>query len=143
MIRECNDHFGNIPQNIDFICDNKSALGKIRFEGDKQQSVPPLGAEAELLMELTHIREENDNIERKFHWVKSHKDEDEDYILSEHELINQRADDLATASRCHANDGLLEISPKQIYTNAIATLTIGGNVVSKDLKNVITMTLYG
>jgi len=96
LIRECNKHCGTSNQKIDFICDNKSALGKIRYKNDKQQEVNPLGTEAELLMELSHIRNENDNIERNFHWVKSHKDEDSEYELSIHDKINQRADSLAT-----------------------------------------------
>jgi len=143
MIRECNKHCGTSHQTIDFICDNKSALGKIRYKNDKQQEVNPLGIEAELLLELSHIRNENDNIVRKFHWVKSHKDDDSEYVLSDYDKINQRADALATQSRVDATEELLEIYPKQIYSNAMTTLTIKGNVVSKDLKNTITMALYG
>ena len=143
MIRECNSHCGTSHQKIEFICDNKSALGKIRYENDKQQDVNPLGTEAELLMELSHIRNENDNIDRNFHWVKSHKNDDSEYVLSDHDKINQRADALATQSREEAKEDLLEIHPKQIYSNAVTTLTIKGNVVSKNLKNTITMALYG
>ena len=94
-------------------------------------------------MELSHIRENNDNISLTFQWVKSHQDQDDDHTLTKQELINQRADDLATGGREDAIAGLLEISPKQIYTNAIATLTVKGSVVSKDMKKVVMNALYG
>ena len=99
IIQVCNTQFGTTNQNIEFICDNKSALGKIRYENGKQQEVRPLASEAELLMEIRQLRETSENIERTFHWVKSHQDEDENHIPTDHEQINQRADDLATAAR--------------------------------------------
>ena len=142
IIQVCNTQFGTTNQNIEFICDNKSALGKIRYENGKQQEVRPLASEAELLMEIRQLRETSENIERTFHWVKSHQDEDENHILTDHEQINQRADDLATAAREAVQDGLLESHPKQIFKNAKITLTIRGCVVSKDLKNEITRALY-
>ena len=144
IINQCNLHFGNKTQRIDFICDNKSAIGKIKYtEDNEQQEVLPLGAEAELLMELNHLRNRNDNVDRKYKWVKSHKDEDKDYVMSSEDKMNQRADDLATEARENALSGLLETAPKQIYTNAVATLTVRGCVVSKDLKNVVMNALYG
>ena len=66
IIKECNEHFGYSMQNIEFICDNKSALSKIKYIEGKQKTVPPLGVKAELLMELSHIRENNDNKSRTF-----------------------------------------------------------------------------
>ena len=143
IIGQCNNHFGATEQTIEFVCDNKSALGKIEYEGSEQKKVAPLAAEAELLMELTSLRKCNDNIIRSFKWVKSHRDEEKDHELSIHEQINQRADELATNARDESTEDLIDISPKQIYKNAIITLTINGSVVSKDLKKVIAMALYG
>ena len=74
MISECNKHFGYINHKIEYICDSKSALGKIKYEGEKQQVVSPMATEAELLMELTKLREDSNNIDRSFRWVKSHQD---------------------------------------------------------------------
>ena len=143
IIKECNDYFGYINQNIKFICDNKSALGKIKVEENKNITRDPLGSDVELLMELDTLRENNNNIERDFQWVKSHGDRDESHILSDHEKINQRADELATMGREYAETDLIPTCPKQLYSGAKVTLKIGGSVVSKNLKKTITMALYG
>ena len=112
IIGQCNNHFGATEQTIEFVCDNKSALGKIEYEGSEQKKVAPLAAEAELLMELTSLRKCNDNIIRSFKWVKSHRDEEKDHVLSTHEQINQRADKLATNARDESTDDLIDINPK-------------------------------
>ena len=144
IIKHCNVHFGHTKQHIEFICDNKSAIGKIKYnEKNQQQTVSPLCTEAELLYELTHLRSENNNIDRNFQWVESHKDDDTAYIMTEQDEMNQRADDLATTAREYVTEGLLATVPKQIYTNAMATLTIKGSVVSKNIKQVVAMAMYG
>ena len=142
IISECNYHFGQQMQNIELVCDNKSALTKARYnKNDKQKEVQPLAAEAELLLELTQLRKQNENIQRSFTWVKSHQ-EDAQFTTSQ-ESINKRADELATNARENAKEGLINTHPKQIFKHAEATLTINGHVVSKDLKKNIIDALYG
>ena len=144
IIRGCNMHFGKVEQKIEYICDNKSAIKKIIYKKDNtQQEVDPLAPEAELLMEITHTRKDNDNILRTFRWVKSHQNNNEGQELSEYAKMNERADDLATEARMEAKDGFLPVQPKQIYNKANITLTIKGLVVSKDIKGLVSIALYG
>ena len=139
IIMLCNEEFGEVRQKIEFVCDSKGALGKLEKCVDKNKGMYPLDPEGEILMEVDRLRGMSDNISREFTWVRSHQKHKD---LSKKELINKRADELATESRQDAQDGILKVEKKQIYNGAVATLLIESNVVSKDWKQNISRALY-
>jgi len=95
----------------------------------------------ELLMELARLKKENTNITREFKWVKSHQKNASD--LTEYEKVNERADALATESRELAQQERFPTIPKQIFDGGKVRLTVNNAAVTKNLKEKITMALYG
>lgn len=72
--------------------------------------------------------------------MRSHQDTKN--TKTDNEVLNDRADELATECRNDANQGLLLKNKKQIYEGSMATLTINNNVINKDVKKAIQTALY-
>ena len=141
LITECNKHFGKSEKHITLVCDNTSALNKLEHLKEDVGFNSPLAAEMELLMELARLKKENTNITREFKWVKIHQKNAAD--LTEYEKVNERAYELATESRELAQQELFPTIPKQIFEGGKVTLTVNNTAVTKNLKETITMALYG
>ena len=116
IIQIYNELFGSAPQNIRFICDNKSALNDVREARSLRNGGlrDPLGTEAELLYKLDRLRMLNVNIKRSFEWVQSHADDVSENELTVAQRVNNRADQLATLGRTRALENLIPVTPKQI-----------------------------
>ena len=140
LLNQFNEAYGNSSQQtVNYVCDSKSALMKLGADTTKQKIIDPLEAEADILMEIEKLRKINSNINRQFNWVGSHQN---NKFISRHEMINNRADALATESRHNTAEGLLTAGPKYFYTGARVALTINDCVVSKNVTAEITKALY-
>ena len=131
ILDECNEKFGNEGNNtLLYICDSKSAIRHLESDIGKVKSIKPIGPEMDIILEIGRLRAKNDNITRDFKWVRSHQTK----ILDADEMLNDRADNLATECRVDSAQGLIPVEQKQCFDGAMATLKINGTVINKDLK---------
>ena len=140
LMNECNMLFGSEGNNeVNFICDSKSALKQVDGDVNKLASTKPLGAEMELILEIGRLRNLNKKIRRNFTWVRSHQEEK---TLTENEKLNDRADELATECRDDVISGLGRQTKKQVYKGSLATLTINNCVINKNYKEAVQNALF-
>ena len=137
----CNETFGSGEKNeIEFICDSKSAVKTLQQDVEKLRLTSPLQAEMGIVLEIERFRKRNMDIKRKYTWVRSHQEKNK--TLNADEKLNQSADQLATDCRDNVVQGLMRTENKQYFKGSKATLNIGRILVNKDYKRVINSALH-
>ena len=141
LMDEMNNRFGDEGVNeIEFICDSKSALKIVGGDISSLKQSGPLEAEMELTLEIGRLRSKNNRHKRDFKWVRSHQDNKN--TKDTNEELNDRADQIATECREEAQEGFIPLERKQTYEGSLATLQIRGTVINKDLKKMVQEALY-
>ena len=122
--------------NVTFICDSKSALHFVDSALDpKYKERDVLGPEADIIMAIDKLKENNKHINRDYKWVRSHQKDGEP--MTNDRRINDIADRLATKCRDEANEDLIELPRKQFFPDSKIALHIKGNIVSRNLKEAV------
>ena len=140
LIAMCNNLFGSKKKNeVEFICDSKSAIAAVTNEVKEMKESSPLKAEMEVIMEIERLKVENKSVDRNYKWIKSHQENEEPTV---NEMLNARADEIATEHRSEVATGHASSNEKQFYAGAKAVLQVGGVIVNKDYKGVILRALF-